>query len=130
MALTILIGRPGSGKSTFCKTLDKEKRILLDDVLRQAKDQTILDYMESGILLPPEISIKALKTVVRCDDKSEKVLDGFPRNIEHAKLLEKENYIVSKVIFFDISEEICYQRLRNRGRFDGFNHLIPRHYLY
>ena len=53
------------------------------------------------ILIHFDITIPVLKDDIKCDDKKEKFLDGFPRNIEQAKMLEKEKFFVSKLNFID-----------------------------
>ena len=75
MGLIVLIGLPGSGKSTFCKTLDDGKSILLGDLLRQKNDPNIESCMRSGILVPYDITISVIKDNIKCSDKEEKILD-------------------------------------------------------
>ena len=48
--------------------------------------------MRLGILIPSDITFLVLKDNIKCDDKNEKDLDGFPRNKEQAKMLENEGF--------------------------------------
>ena len=128
MGLTVLIGLPGSGKTTFCKSIGEGKSILLGYLLRQRNDSIIESCMRSGILIPSDITISVLKDNIKCDGKEEKVLDGFPRNIEQAKILESERIFVSKVIFIDTPQSICYSRLQKRGRFDDTEDCINKRF--
>ena len=74
--------------------------------------------MRSGILVPSIILFSVLKDNINCDEKLERILDGFPRNIEQAEMLENEEIFVFEVIFVDTPQSICYSRLQNRRRLD------------
>ncbi len=120
----VLLGAPGSGKGTQAKMLAshyKIREISLGDILREeAKKKTPLgevvsDYMKRGVLVPDEI----IKDVIQSKLNSHGfVLDGFPRNLAQAKMLEdilkEKNLTLNKVIYFKVDEEKAVQRLSGR----------------
>lgn len=91
----ILLGPPGSGKGTQAKNLEREfgyKQISTGDLLRRAvKDKTPVGqiaekYMKEGSLVPDNVIIELVKSSLLHNKKF--ILDGFPRNINQAMMLE------------------------------------------
>lgn len=95
----IMLGAPGAGKGTQAKLIaDKYKipHISTGDIFRaNIKEGTALgieakQYMDQGQLVPDELTVKILLERVAAKDCSEGyVLDGFPRTIPQALVLEK-----------------------------------------
>ena len=95
----LLMGPPGAGKGTQAvKLVEKFKipQISTGDMFRAAvKAGTELGKkakacMESGKLVPDEVTIGIVRERLSQDDcKGGFILDGFPRNVEQAKALEK-----------------------------------------
>ncbi|OGR85420.1 MAG: adenylate kinase [Elusimicrobia bacterium RIFCSPLOWO2_01_FULL_54_10] len=122
MKLAIL-GPPGSGKGTQSTKLAHRlgiKHISTGDILRTAvKDKTPLgkkahEFINSGQLVPDELMIGIVKErIAEKDCKNGFILDGFPRTIPQAQMLDK-NIALDQVIFFDVSEEECSRRLSSR----------------
>ena len=118
-----ILGPPGSGKGTQSTRLADRLGIVhisTGDILRAAvKDKTPLgkkahEYLNSGALVPDELMSGIVKERVgEKDCESGFILDGFPRTIPQAEMLDKFLFLDS-VIFFDISEEECVRRLTNR----------------
>ncbi|MCM8772414.1 MAG: adenylate kinase [Candidatus Omnitrophica bacterium] len=123
--ILILLGPPGVGKGTVGEKLSEILRIPListGDLLREhIKKKTELglkakEYMENGYLVPDDIVVSVLVERIREDDcKNGFILDGFPRNINQAEILEnfinKENV---KVIYLTADDEFLVNRLSNR----------------
>ena len=96
--IVVLFGPPGIGKGTVGAALSRKWRLPLvstGDLLRdQVGRQTSLgkrarEYMERGALVPDALVIEALKDrVERGDAKNGYLLDGFPRTLEQAEMLE------------------------------------------
>ncbi|RLJ09887.1 MAG: adenylate kinase [Candidatus Aenigmatarchaeota archaeon] len=120
----ILLGAPGSGKGTEAKLLAeyyKIKEIVLGDILREeVKNNTSLgkivsEYMNKGVLVPDDIIIKVIQERL---DSSGFVLDGFPRNLAQAEMLEeilKEKALsLDGVIYLKVNEEKAVERLSGR----------------
>lgn len=127
--ILIFIGPPGSGKSTQAKKVAKKLKIpsiSMGQVLRDASETgTILGekaakYAERGKLIPTRL-IKAL-TKFRLEEKDCRngfVLDGSPRRVEEAVLLddyfEKKGWNIDRVILIQISERESLKRLQKRA---------------
>lgn len=95
----VLLGAPGSGKGTQAKLIVKERgipHISTGDLLRQAiADETELGLaakkvMDAGELVSDEIVLGMLKDRLNQPDAAKGfVLDGFPRNVRQAEMLEE-----------------------------------------
>ncbi|HEC69075.1 MAG TPA: adenylate kinase [Candidatus Omnitrophica bacterium] len=120
----ILLGAPGSGKGTQAKFLAehyKIKKIVVGDILREeVKNNTPLgkvvsEYMNKGVLVPDNIIIKVIQEKL---NSSGFILDGFPRNLVQAKMLEeilKEKALsLDRVIYLKVNEEKAVERLSGR----------------
>ncbi len=127
--IVILIGPPGSGKTTQAKKIASKMKvpsISMGQVLRDAsKTGTILGekaaaYVERGKLIPSRL-IKAL-TRFRLEEEDCKngfVLDGSPRRVEEAVLLDdffaQKGWSIDMVILIRISEKESLKRLEIRA---------------
>ncbi|MDE7199847.1 MAG: adenylate kinase [Lachnospiraceae bacterium] len=94
----IMLGAPGAGKGTQAKMIaDKYKipHVSTGDIFRMnIKEGTELGmeakkYMDQGLLVPDELTVRILlDRVAKEDCKDGYVLDGFPRTIPQAQVLE------------------------------------------
>lgn len=116
----VFIGVQGSGKGTQAKLLAQKKglcHISTGDLFRgcQGKLKEKLDsYMNAGKLIPDELVLEILKArIAKSDCDSGIILDGFPRNLEQAKALEKI-LKVTKVIEIKLSDIEALKRLSGR----------------
>ena len=124
----VLLGAPGAGKGTQAVML-AEKRNLVQvasgDLFRKAlQEQTELGkkakvYMEKGQLVPNEITIQmVLERLSATDCAGGAILDGFPRNGEQAKALDKamaqKSRAIDKVVYIKVSEGELLKRLSGR----------------
>lgn len=124
----IFIAPPAAGKGTQSKLLSSEyniPHISTGDLLREeaSKDtelgKSIKKDMESGALVSDEVITTLLKNrITSSDAKNGYILDGYPRNINQAKiyneLLEELGYDKGIVIFFDIDKERALERTLSR----------------
>ena len=95
----ILLGAPGAGKGTQAKMIAEKymiPHISTGDIFRaNIKNGTELgkqakEYMDKGQLVPDELTVKILLDRVAQEDcKNGYVLDGFPRTIPQAEVLDK-----------------------------------------
>ncbi|HEB62126.1 MAG TPA: adenylate kinase [Bacteroidetes bacterium] len=129
----ILFGPPGSGKGTQAKIIEEKydlHHISTGDLFRyELKNETelgkkIKHIMESGELVPDEITIEMLKNkILSFDNPKGFLLDGFPRNNNQAKeldkLFEELGEEVNVLISLDVPEEEIVQRILNRGKTSG-----------
>jgi len=124
----IFLGAPGAGKGTQA-SIAAQKLALVHfasgDFFRQAIEQgtelgiQAKSYMEKGKLVPDEVTIRmVLEHISALDCDSGIILDGFPRNLEQAKALDKalaeQNKSIDKVVYIKVSEEELLKRLSGR----------------
>ncbi len=120
-AKIVLLGAPGSGKGTQAKRLCQELGLTListGDLLREAvRNNTPLGvkakgYMDAGKLVPDELVIGLIKEKLS-GLKGGFLLDGFPRNLEQAKMLDTIANI-NMAINLDVDEQIIVDRIVKR----------------
>ena len=128
MKKVVLLGPPGSGKGTQSKFLVEKFgfiQISTGDLLRdqvQQKDSSmgkeISDIMNNGELVPDEIVIKLIIGKITIFKEKNIIFDGFPRNINQAKVLdeslEKISVSLDKAIFINVDYEILKERIISR----------------
>jgi adenylate kinase len=124
----VLLGAPGAGKGTQAVMLaDKLNlvQVASGDLFRKAlQQQTELGkqakvYMDKGQLVPNEITIQmVLERLSAPDVKEGAILDGFPRNTEQAKALDKalkaKSMAIDKAVNIKVTEEEVLKRLSGR----------------
>lgn len=124
----IMLGAPGAGKGTQAKMIaDKYQvpHISTGDIFRaNIKNGTELGkeakkYMDQGLLVPDELTVKILlDRVANPDCANGYVLDGFPRTIPQAEVLEnalKEmNDAIDFAINVDVPDENIIRRMSGR----------------
>lgn len=117
----ILYGAPAAGKGTQCELLKNRynyNHISMGQIFRDLDDSTefnrkIHEMINKGNLIDDETTTKLLKEKLDTIDNGPIVLDGFPRNLNQAKLLDKffDDYIV---INLDIDEQVALKRMLGR----------------
>lgn len=119
----IFLGPPGAGKGSLAVKVAEEYKIphiSTGDIFRaNIKAQTPLGVkvkaiIDSGALVSDELTFELVKDRIAQDDcKNGYILDGFPRTIPQAEMLES---LVSdiKVVNFEIQDEIVIRRLSTR----------------
>ena len=124
----ILLGAPGAGKGTqaeiICAKLNIPS-ISTGNILRAAvKEGTEMglkakSFMDAGALVPDEVIIGILKERIAQDDcKNGYVLDGFPRTIPQAEVLDSEltklGDHIDYAINVDVPDENIVKRMSGR----------------
>lgn len=120
----IMLGAPGAGKGTQAKMIaDKYSvpHISTGDIFRaNIKSGTQLGleakkYMDQGLLVPDELTVKILLDRVAQEDcKNGYVLDGFPRTIPQAEVLEKALFELNDKIDYAIDVDVPDRNIINR----------------
>ena len=124
----IMLGAPGAGKGTQAKMIAEKysiPHVSTGDIFRaNIKEQTELGmeakkYMDQGLLVPDELTVKILLDRVAKDDcKNGYVLDGFPRTIPQAEVLDKAvselNESIDFAINVDVKDENIIRRMSGR----------------
>ncbi len=124
----ILISPPAAGKGTMAKMLaDKYGyvHISVGQLLRDIDPQTELgkkvrELQQKRELVNNKIVFDALAERLNKDDVKEVgfILDGFPRNLEQAEILDelsnKLNFIINKIVYLKIDYETALKRTLGR----------------
>ena len=124
----IMLGAPGAGKGTQAKMIaDKYgvPHISTGDIFRaNIKNGTEMGmeakkYMDQGLLVPDELTVRILLDRVAQDDcKNGYVLDGFPRTITQAEVLDCEltklGDHIDYAINVDVPDENIVKRMSGR----------------
>lgn len=120
----IMLGAPGAGKGTQAKMIAKEygiPHISTGDIFRaNIKEGTELGkeaktYMDAGQLVPDELTVKILLDRVAKDDcKDGYVLDGFPRTIPQAEVLDEALTKLGDKIDFAIDVDVLDENIVRR----------------
>ena len=124
----IFLGAPGAGKGTQAATVAEKlelAHIATGDMFREAqKQETELAkqarvYMEKGVLVPDEVTIKmVLERIAAPDCERGVIFDGFPRTLEQAKALDEalgqQGKAIESVVYIKVSEAELLERLSGR----------------
>ena len=120
----IMLGAPGAGKGTQAKMIaDKYQvpHVSTGDIFRaNIKEGTELGkeaktYMDKGLLVPDELTVKILlDRVAKEDCKNGYVLDGFPRTIPQAEVLDKALSEMGDAIDYAIDVEVPDENIVRR----------------
>ena len=127
----LLFGAPGSGKGTQGKTLGTIPRYYhcaCGDVFRSIDTRTkvgkaFLEYSSKGQLVPDEITVELWREAIDAAVDAHKfkpdidtlVLDGIPRNVSQAKIMD-EMIDVKKVFHLACPDrETLFYRLKKRA---------------
>ena len=124
----VFLGAPGAGKGTQAAKIARKlglAYIASGDLFRQAVEQgtelglQAKSYMEKGKLVRDEITINmVLECISAPDCEAGVVFDGFPRNLEQAKALDKalleQARAIDEVIYIKVSEDELIRRLSGR----------------
>ncbi len=124
----ILIAPPAAGKGTQASLISKEydiPHISIGEILRKEISNNsdvgkiVKNMIASGQLAPDDLVSKLLeKRLLEDDCEKGFILDGFPRNIHQANILEEilksQNKQITKVFLLSIDKEIAKKRLLGR----------------
>lgn len=112
----IMLGAPGAGKGTQAKMIAEKygiPHVSTGDLFRvNIKNGTELGmeakkYMDQGLLVPDELTVKMLlDRVAQADCEKGYVLDGFPRNIPQAEVLDKALSELGDAIDYAINVDV------------------------
>ncbi len=120
----IMLGAPGAGKGTQAKLIAEKygiPHVSTGDIFRaNIKEGTDLgkeakSYMDKGQLVPDELTVRILLDRVAKDDcKNGYVLDGFPRTIPQAQVLDEEVSKMGDKIDFAINVDVPDENIVRR----------------
>jgi len=124
----IMLGAPGAGKGTQAQMIAEKynlPHVSTGDIFRaNIKNGTELGreakgYMDRGVLVPDELTVRILLDRVAQEDcKNGYILDGFPRNIPQAEVLDKEleklGDKIDVAIDMEVPDESIIRRMAGR----------------
>lgn len=123
--ILIMLGAPGTGKGTVAAKLSEKlniPQVSTGDIFRKAiAEKTAVGieaekYISKGMLVPDEVTIKIVEERLEdADVQNGLILDGFPRTIEQAQvldlMLEKKNKNITLAINLETPEEEIIDRI-------------------
>ena len=128
--LILLIGAPGSGKTTDGQAIAKNHpeitsyslgNLLKEEIARgTATGKIINDYVSKGDLVPTAIAIDTLCSAIKKAPTEVVLVDGFPRKEKHMKIFadvvfnESDKVDLISVIEVRVSEDIARERVLNQ----------------
>lgn len=116
----IMLGPQGSGKGTHAKRLAeilKVPHLSTGEILRKAPRDSplgkqVFTLIDKGALVPDELIAKIVDERLHMPEfKNGFILDGYPRNLAQAKLLEISP---DHVVYMDIPDDEAMKRLSGR----------------
>ena len=128
----IMLGGPGSGKSTYTEYLIKHfdiTHIYPGGMLRKEIEkgteigQIAKDIVSKGEFVPNQIVLDLINKKVEESPKGY-VLDGWPRYMEQVQDMEKAEIGYDYAVFLNVSTEEVMRRLLARGRADDTEEII------
>ena len=120
----VLLGAPGAGKGTQAEIICDRlhiPQISTGNILRQAiKDGTEMglkakSYMDAGDLVPDEVIFGILHDRLgQVDCKNGFILDGVPRTIPQAEVIEKMGIKIDVALDIEVRDEVIVERVSGR----------------
>ncbi|PAF52719.1 adenylate kinase [Helicobacter sp. 13S00477-4] len=130
--LFLLIGAPGSGKTTDAQIIaqnhsDRIVHYSTGDLLRSEitsgseRGKLIDSFTSKGNLVPLEIVVETIVTAINNTPKQIILIDGYPRSIQQMEALDKvlksqSDIELLNVIEVVVSEDIARDRVLGRAR--------------
>ncbi|XP_076058966.1 adenylate kinase 1 isoform X2 [Oratosquilla oratoria] len=130
LPVIFVLGGPGCGKGTQCaKIVEKygythlsSGDLLRDEVASGSERGKQLNaIMEKGDLVPLEVVLDLLAEAMlkKVNDSKGFLIDGYPREQAQGVRFEESIMPCSKVLYFDVPDEVMVERLLNRAKTSG-----------
>ena len=122
----MLLGGPGSGKSTYSEYISEHfgiPHIYPGDMLRKSTDPKVKALLAKGEFAPLDVVVKIIKQDI-AKAPNGYILDGFPRNLEQLKEMQDAGIEINRVIYLDVSDAEVIKRLTARGRADDTPEIV------
>lgn len=129
--LFLIIGAPGSGKTTDAELIAKENDTITHystgDMLRaevaseSELGREIDSYISKGLIVPIKIAIETIVNAIKNAPTDVIIIDGYPRSMEQLNALDEylqnDNSLeLVSVIEVEVSEETARNRVLGRAR--------------
>jgi len=131
-SVVFVLGGPGSGKGTQCTRIEEMfdfEHLSAGDLLRSERQnpnskngQLIDQYIQEGKIVPVEITVQLLLNAMGKSNRSNFLIDGFPRNANNWdgwKRVVGAKARVRGCLYFDCPENVMEKRLLERGKTSG-----------
>ena len=128
----VMLGGPGSGKSTYTEYLIKHfniTHIYPGGMLRKEVEKgseigkQVKSIIDRGEFVPNQIVLDLITKKVEQSPQGY-VLDGWPRYMQQVEDMEKAEIGYDYAVFLDVSREEVLKRLLARGRADDTEEII------
>lgn len=124
----ILLGPPGAGKGTQAKLIEEKyhlKQLSSGDMLRAAVQEgtetgkRAKEFMDKGELVPDELVVNIVfDHIAKLDSGNGFILDGFPRNVSQAEVLDNllasTSQQIDHVILVEVKDDTLVERVSGR----------------
>ena len=130
--LLLIIGAPGSGKTTDAELIAKQNSEIINhystgDLLREEvasgseRGKIIDSFISKGNIVPIEIAIETIISAIKASQMDTIIIDGYPRSNEQMNALDEylakeESIELVSVIEVEVSEETARDRVLGRAR--------------
>ena len=117
MKRVLLLGAPGSGKSTQGQMLAKElgwKWVSTGELLRSSKEPWVIEKLKTAELFPDEVIFELLSEAL--SGVNEVILDGAVRTREQALYALSPEIELDTVVEISVPREELLKRVLQRGR--------------
>jgi adenylate kinase len=129
----LVLGPQGAGKGTQAKRIAADRsipHISTGDMFRAAiAAQTELGrrvepILEAGVLVPDDLTVALIRErLAEPDARAGFVLDGFPRNLTQAEVLDAMLSEIGRnldaILYFELSEDVAVGRMLKRAQEEG-----------
>jgi len=130
LPVIFVIGGPGCGKGTQCAQIVTRygfTHLSSGDLLRDEvqsgspRGQALNAIMEKGELVPLEVVLDLLAEAMLKQLSTSKgfLIDGYPREIQQGVQFESSILPCTKVLYFEVPDEVMVQRLLKRAETSG-----------
>lgn len=120
----VFFGPPGAGKGTQAAKLSEALNIpaiSTGHIIRQAMAEgtpvgkIAEDYISRGALLPDDVVAALVAERLQSDDcRKGYILDGFPRTLVQAQIMDETGIEVDRVIDIEVADESIVKRMAGR----------------
>ena len=120
----ILLGAPGAGKGTQAELLIEKlaiPSISTGNMLREAMangselGKQVKQYMDAGLLVPDELVLSLVaERVTQPDCANGYILDGVPRTLVQAEVLDAKGVEIDHVVSLEIDDDVIASRMTGR----------------
>ncbi|MCW9026479.1 MAG: adenylate kinase [Thiovulaceae bacterium] len=129
--LFLIIGAPGSGKTTDAELIAKENESITHysagDMFRSEvasgseRGKLIDSFISKGEIVPIDIAIETIVGAIKKAPTNVVIIDGYPRSIEQMQSLDsylrdEDSVELSNVIEVSVSEDVARDRVLGRAR--------------